>query len=266
MLSVLVNPSCAEQLELSWIVAIRSPPLKQALFLVQYLVGNVHQENQWVLNLVTLHVILWGSALKFFQACVVEHSCERILAAKVIESSKNDSKRANASLVELRTWFLWIMNAKSSFVLRAVLQLSVNFEVVTPLHLPALRTLRTEDLQLAKFCCHLRYLKIQRILPTLTPLEQARLKLSQAMSFNWHRSFLNNMIAPQRYPMISSAAGSHWDGGAGSSGIWAFTAEGFAEEWSRGSWGPEHLGLGQPVLRIIRPCQVCKGVMLRMFV
>jgi hypothetical protein len=76
------------------------------------------------------------------------------------------------------------MNAKSSFVLRAVLQLSVNFEVVTPLHLPALRTLRTEDLQLAKFCCHLRDLKIQRILPTLTPLEQARLKLSQAMSFN----------------------------------------------------------------------------------
>lgn len=54
------------------------------------------------------------SALKFFQACVVEHSCER-----------------------------------------------------------------TEDLRLAKFCCHLRDLKIQRILPTLTPLEQARLKLSQ---------------------------------------------------------------------------------------
>jgi len=38
---------------------------------------------------------------------------------------------------------------------------------------------RTEDFQLAKFCCHLRDLKIQRILPTLTPLAQARLRLSK---------------------------------------------------------------------------------------
>eukprot|EP00438_Fugacium_kawagutii_P001290 Skav221262 [mRNA] locus=scaffold174:76216:78015:- [translate_table: standard] len=38
---------------------------------------------------------------------------------------------------------------------------------------------RTEDLQLAKFCCHLRDLKIKRVLPTLSPLGQARLKLSQ---------------------------------------------------------------------------------------
>eukprot|EP00438_Fugacium_kawagutii_P017130 Skav204404 [mRNA] locus=scaffold4169:156635:158143:+ [translate_table: standard] len=38
---------------------------------------------------------------------------------------------------------------------------------------------RTEDLQLAKFCCQLRDLKIKRVLPTLSPLGQARLKLSQ---------------------------------------------------------------------------------------
>eukprot|EP00438_Fugacium_kawagutii_P028945 Skav223610 [mRNA] locus=scaffold1522:45044:46579:- [translate_table: standard] len=38
---------------------------------------------------------------------------------------------------------------------------------------------RTEDLQLAKFCCKLRDLKIKRVLPTLSPLGQARLKLSQ---------------------------------------------------------------------------------------